>query len=525
MDFRVFEPRPGEWPQSPDTVLLRLLDWNDWFKWRTLYQAWYVDVAGQRHELGTVKIGKLDHVYQNDRAYATPLREEFKRLGHEYVSVGQDETYYLNVRKLLGKRKAVQTLRALGDLAVDSGRFDAVRSDDMVAQSLLREVAAATVKNKFARIIETGDDSNAAYDFVYERPAQSKAPLPPTRLTFEVHPGSKPPTNVHVLIGRNGSGKTTLLRSMARAMLGQKIAGKKDGYFRTETGGGLDVANLVYVSFSAFEEAQLPVLDKRAQWAVPYSYVGLQYIPDLEEDPPGPELPERMDAVKTTRRPADLGREFADSAYRLVKSGLRKDWRAALETLESDPNFNEAEVATLADQELDERAVHEEALDLWETLSTGHKIVLLTVTRLVETVTERTLVLIDEPEGHLHPPLLSAFIRALSDLLQDQNGVAVVATHSPVILQEVPAKCAHKVRRVGLSQIADRPRIETFGESIGLLTSEVFSLEVTDSGYHRMLTDAAMEAGSYERVVAEFSDELGFEARAILQAWFASQNA
>jgi len=65
-------------------------------------------------------------------------------------------------------------------------------------------------------------------------------------------------------------------------------------------------------------------------------------------------------------------------------------------------------------------------------LSSGHAIVLLTITRLVE-LDERSLVLIDEPEVHLHPPLLSAFVRALSDLLIELNGVAIVATHSPVM--------------------------------------------------------------------------------------------
>ncbi len=40
-------------------------------------------------------------------------------------------------------------------------------------------------------------------------------------------------------------------------------------------------------------------------------------------------------------------------------------------------------------------------------MSSGHAIVLLTVTKLVARVEEKTLVLIDEPESHLHPPLLS----------------------------------------------------------------------------------------------------------------------
>ncbi len=44
---------------------------------------------------------------------------------------------------------------------------------------------------------------------------------------------------------------------------------------------------------------------------------------------------------------------------------------------------------------------------LIKRMSSGHAIVLLTVTKLVARVEEKTLVLIDEPESHLHPPLLS----------------------------------------------------------------------------------------------------------------------
>src|SRR4029077_1742647 len=112
----------------------------------------------------------------------------------------------------------------------------------------------------------------------------------------------------------------------------------------------------------------------------------------------------------------------------------------------------------------------DDATSLFLNLSTGHKIVLLTLTRLVETVEERTLILFDEPESHLHPPLLSAFIRALSDLLIDRNGVAVIATHSPVVLQEVPACCAWKLQRYGGLLEAERPEAETFGENVGVLT-------------------------------------------------------
>lgn len=158
-------------------------------------------------------------------------------------------------------------------------------------------------------------------------------------------------------------------------------------------------------------------------------------------------------------------------------------------------------------------------------LSSGHKIVLLTMVRLVDTVEERTLVLLDEPEAHLHPPLLSAFIRALSDLLVDRNGVALIATHSPVVLQEVPKNCVWKLRRNGTIFQAERPEMETFGENVGVLTREVFGLEVTQAGFHQLLREVVQNNRDYVSVVEAFGGQLGMEARAIVRALTVSDDA
>jgi ABC-type multidrug transport system ATPase subunit len=157
-------------------------------------------------------------------------------------------------------------------------------------------------------------------------------------------------------------------------------------------------------------------------------------------------------------------------------------------------------------------------------LSSGHKIVLLTITRLVETVVERSLVLLDEPEAHLHPPLLAAFVRALSDLLMKGNGVAIAATHSPVLLQEVPQECAWVIVRNGEDAHAVRPIRETFGEGVGLLTHDVFELEVVESGFYQLIKNEAREALGPEEVAQEFHQRLGSEARLLLHSWFASRN-
>ena len=162
---------------------------------------------------------------------------------------------------------------------------------------------------------------------------------------------------------------------------------------------------------------------------------------------------------------------------------------------------------------------------MFRNLSSGHKIVLLSISRLVEYVEERTLVLLDEPEAHLHPPLLAAFVRALSDLLFNRNGVAIIATHSPVVLQEVPKTCVWKLRRHGFNAKSERPEIETFGENVGVLTREVFGLEVTQSGFHKMVSEAVQQNPLFEEVLEKFNNQLGAEAQLIIRALIANNSS
>ena len=189
----------------------------------------------------------------------------------------------------------------------------------------------------------------------------------------------------------------------------------------------------------------------------------------------------------------------------------------SIKTLETDPLFAEISPSSLFEAN-DTSTLQSEGMSLFKKLSSGHGIVLLILCRLIETVEEKTLVLLDEPEAHLHPPLLSAFVRALSNLLNHRNGVGIIATHSPVIAQEVPKTCVWKIRRQGFHAIGERPEIETFGENVGILTREIFGLEVTRSGFHQIIENSIKNGESFEEVALQFGGQLGAEGRAILRA-------
>lgn len=101
---------------------------------------------------------------------------------------------------------------------------------------------------------------------------------------------------------------------------------------------------------------------------------------------------------------------------------------------------------------------------------------------------------------------------------EDETLAMSIATHSPVVLQEVPLSCAWKLRRSHNIAIAERPTRETFGENIGILTREAFGLEVTRSGFHSLLDEAVAQGGSYNQILDSFGRQLGSEARAIVKA-------
>jgi len=475
--------------------------WDDWFQFSTLYTLIVFDEDDTRHEIGGVKIGQFDMETDQRRP---KLPRSFENLNENYFSLGQDDSYYENLNKL-GDPIRSYILAGLRDVVADQALFERTLKESVTKTSLLRSVTPTTVRGQFRRLVE-GGVRLTRYNFTYNAPRRVGSRKPSLALSFNVEPESHPPTNIHVLIGRNGVGKTYLLNLMTLALVDSEATEKKVGSFEVEQTRVRTrfFANVVSVTFSAFDPF-LPLRERRDRTAgIKYSYVGLKSAKSVEES-------------GTPKNPDMLAREFVNSVRQCLVGAKAVRWRRAIEMLTTDPIFKESEVEALAKED-DDDEFKKRATSIIKRMSSGHKIVLLTITRLVETVEERTLVLIDEPEAHLHPPLLSAFIRSLSDLLVNRNGVAIIATHSPVVLQEVPKSCVWKLRRSGLEVKAERPEIETFGENVGVLTHEVFGLEVTKSGFHKLLSEAVRQEDDFDLVIDYFQDELGAEARAITRA-------
>lgn len=517
MLFTVLNARSNPPSDSREKAFLVRDNWNDWGKYQTQFFLYVSDENGTLHDIGSVKIGEMglqpDNIVKAG-SRSPSLQESFESLDNRYFSVGQSETYYEALNQL-SKTLQLSLLKGLRDCAYDSAIFNMAEQEDVMAESLLRSVSRENVLNRFHRLA-SGDAKLTEFQFAYTLPPIDLNAVSP-RISFLVSPKSEPPTNVHVLIGRNGVGKTRCIQSMASAICSGSDGAEEFGSFE-RLGINRDdwsFAGLIFVSFSAFDSFLLPQSSARGLKA---AMVGLRHSNDNDTKNETSIVNRTIDPRSLTiKTPNELANDFC-SSFGKCRTGLRAErWLSAVKTLGNDPLFADAGISELLEAADDEWP--NAGKSLFGRLSSGHAIVLLTITRLVELVDERTFVIVDEPEGHLHPPLLSTLIRAISDLLISRNGVALIATHSPVVLQEVPKSCVWILQRSGNTCAVERPPIETFGENVGFLTSTVFGLEVTSSGFHQLLKQAVENGNiTYEMVLSHFGEQLGAEAKALVRS-------
>lgn len=520
MEFRVIPSNERVPYAGKDLVYLQADNWND-YSFVTMFDLYLFDDQGDKYTIGKTKIGFLGQT--EEQTTLSKLPKTFTGLSSDYFSVGQDFEFYEEIAKLpndIGRK----VLQVLNDIVLSPETIEQINDEVVFHTSLLRSVSLSLIKGQFRRGLERGK-RHSSFDFRFE---QGGPNFPsPLSMDFTVFVESKPHTNIHAIIGRNGVGKTTLLNDMISVLTNHSNVKSRfidqkendteidDEYFHA----------LVSVSFSAFDPFKPPKeRSKKSKDDPPsYYYVGLK-------DENGGHLDDAGLKAKTI--------EALVSCF----SNERKtqSWLKVIRILGLDEQFASKNAESLLDtynscrekkrlsanfsahnfRDMFGKAIK----NIWSDMSSGHAIVLLTMSRLVATVEEKTLVLLDEPEGHLHPPLLSAFLRALSELLQGQNGVGIIATHSPVVLQELPRSCVWKIFRTGEEFSSSRPKIETFGENVGVLTNEVFGLELERSGFHDLLASSVVEGLNYSQVLDSYNGQIGFEGRAILKAMIADRD-
>lgn len=523
----MFKVIDGPWNVPSESGVYLIKDnWND-YSFITMFDVVFIDVVGGEHDLGRVKIGFEGQV-EEISTYAV-IPRDFERLDIPFFSLGEGVNYYKKLSRL-DPYLCEAIVVGLRDVVYSSAILDRVREEEVFGTSLLRSASISQIKGQFLRVLK-GFAEVTDYNFKFIRPMTDD--YGELKLEFDVIANSLPATNIHALIGRNGVGKTTVLNSMIKSIVSpDQIESRfyEVDYFLDEEISRDYFSSVVSVSFSAFDPFAITSNQIDASKGARYFYIGLK-------DPNNSGMNSSIDHLfenctlsliecfreekKTQRWLQAINKLRYDEIFNSMRlESLEDKFRDILESFRgSDMDVSEC----IADSKFISR-YSSEVLVILKSMSSGHAITFLTITHLVATVEEKTLILVDEPEAHLHPPLLSSFIRSLSDLLYDRNGVAILATHSPVVLQEIPKSCVSKIYRIGSDVRVKRPDLETFAENVGILTREVFGLEATNSGFHEILKREVDKNKTYDEILRDFNHQLGLEGRAILKGLVANHD-
>lgn len=498
--------------------------WDDWFPFETEFVVEYIRSLNDIVRLGTIKI------FHENMGYVPNIPNRFENLDDSYYSLGTDSMFYETLLDVFPvDLERIKLLESLKDVACNKERLNRVRDNALFKLSLLRGLSLHQIEGTFYKLV-MGDSNKTSYSFVYKYETED----PTKEIEITVNDESTClPTNVHAIIGRNGVGKSKLIGRFLKCLE------NKDSDRIKISDDGFNYIGELNSFFTKIISVNFSIFDEKIDIAENYNIIdGLPYICITKDS--------TLEGYCITK----FGEQYKDKYIKILKNlefindkdeiieldktddrwvGIfmeslitcfqRKPylWYTILETLNTDPIFKQHNCKRLYDTFIEFKDNKNEYLrqffNFFTKLSSGHKIVILSLTKIIEFVDEKVLVIIDEPELYLHPPLLSSYIRCLSILMEKRNGVAILATHSPVVLQELPNSCIYKLERTGNVLRASRPDVETFAQNVSTLMSEIFGLESEESGFVKIIdayvSDQAKNIDTINEAYEQFDNQLG----------------
>ena len=299
------------------------------------------------------------------------------------------------------------------------------------------------------------------------------------------------------IIGKNGTGKTIFLSNLANALSFSrenkkiKIEEFETGYFDSKL--GPPFGKVISVSYSMFDTFRRPKPSKRFS----YIYCGIRN--DEGE----------IDKIQLQKR-------HIESLMKINKKNLCEIWVHTLSKfvdLKSlGYDYDEFFFTSISNiNKIDSSQLIE--------LSSGHSILVYTLTELIANLSENSLILFDEPENHLHPNAIANLINSIKELVVKFGSFAILSTHSPLVVQEIPAKNVYVFERDNNTPINRPLDIESFGENLTVITRHIFETSEVHEGYKKIFQELSKQM-TLDEINSLFENKLSFNAKIFLSSLY-----
>lgn len=459
--------------------------WNDFnqFTWFRLY----FKEGDELRNIGTLKIMK-----GSETNTGNVLPERFYCLDNDCCSLGYDIDYYKNVFSLFGE-DSMSILSCLQDAATNINIHDRFADRYLFKQSIVRMNCSERALRE-GRFYANGKTMSNAYSFVFKYATPYRIDKEERiNVGFDFRYDCPSFKRTIGMIGENGVGKSSLIASVS-----QSIA-KKDG--NCFVGDAPIFSKVMVISFSPFD-----VYPSTCQNSViEYRYCGL-----MKSKNELLSMEEQIEQFKSNLKQISIRKE-ADHLMRIWRSVL-KDVVAeeVLDSFFADDNIN---IRTV----LIDNNIH----DFCKNMSSGETIFVYALTEIIANIRYDSLIMLDEPEQHLHPHAITKFLRAIYMVLDKFESYAIIATHSPLVIREMVSDNVMVFSREDNLLNVVKIGVESFGEDISVLTDVVFKNMNDEKRYEyvvRELTD--IYGYDYDKIVGALQGEhnkLGLSARLMIR--------
>lgn len=422
-------------------IVLYKNDWND-FGYIITYEIFYEKQFGDQFYLGDAKF-----LSKNNKT--TTLPTSFTKLDYTIISLGTSLEYYQGLKSEFDFNTIRKILIALNDIGYIPELRTNFQDLEGYKNAMLRFSSTELVLDKVFNYIENNQlDIESLNSFIYsiKLPAADDSHVVNfnfnKKLIEESFEETEFPFRINAIIGKNGTGKTQFLASMVKSLAG------------IENTKGFEPSiplfnKVIAISYSLFDNFPKPSENS----AFSYNYIGF-----------------RTTEVNTISD-NELDEKLKNNLTKIIKLGRANVFYNLLGDIIDLKNLN-----ITSKDSLNEDWLEKFEFSTTKRLSSGQSILFFIFTELIAEILPKTFILFDEPETHLHPEATSILIESLYSILTEYDSYAILSTHSPYLLQNIPSEYINVFQRIGNTPNVVKLHIETFGNDVTEISNQVYNV-------------------------------------------------
>lgn len=143
-------------------------------------------------------------------------------------------------------------------------------------------------------------------------------------------------------------------------------------------------------------------------------------------------------------------------------------------------------------------------LELCMNASSGETMYLYSISAIMAKIRSDSLIIMDEPEQHLHPRAITALMHSLYNILEQYESYGLISTHSPYVIRELVSPNVMIFKRYDNELSVNRIGIESFGEDVSVLSDIVFDNMSENKRYEEFIQEVVKRNNyDYEASVRE----------------------